>query len=156
MATLTLELPSLKSQTASNLRRWAELCVDPELAKFQGLIETDRHGHIIMTPPAEANHGESQSEVVYLLRSLLPHGRVVTDCPISTADGVKVADAAWATPERVKERAGQPCYLRGPEICIEVISSSNTKREIQEKMTLYFNSGAKEVWICSRRGGDVF
>jgi Uma2 family endonuclease len=150
MATLTLELPPLKRQMSFNLRRWVELCADPQLVKFEGRIETDRHGHIIMNPPAEAGHGESQSEIVYLLRTLLPQGRGITECPISTANGVKVADAAWASPECVKARGAQPCYTRAPEICIEVISPSNTKAEIQEKMALYFDAGAREVGICSR------
>jgi len=138
------------------LRRWAELCADPELAKIEGRVETDRHGHIIMYPPAEASHGESQSEIIYLLWTLLPQGRPITECPISTADGEKVADAAWASQECVQERGAQPCYLRAPEICVEVISPSNTKAEIREKMALYFDAGAREVWICSRTGSMSF
>jgi hypothetical protein len=47
MARLTLELPAHKTQRAFNLRRWAELLADRELAKVEGRIETDRHGHII-------------------------------------------------------------------------------------------------------------
>jgi hypothetical protein len=50
MSTLTIELPSQKVQTAFNLQRWAELLNDPELAKIDARIETDRFGHIIMTP----------------------------------------------------------------------------------------------------------
>jgi hypothetical protein len=53
MGTLTIELPSHAEQTAFNLRRWDELMADRELAR----IETDRHSHIIMTPPPAASHG---------------------------------------------------------------------------------------------------
>src|SRR5436189_3149968 len=101
MAMLTLELPPQKTQTEFNLRRWAELLADGELAKIEGRIETDRHGQIIMSPPPAPSHGSFQSEVTYLLRSLLPNGRVLTECPISTADGVKAADVAWASPLRM-------------------------------------------------------
>jgi len=45
---LSLELPTQKTQTAFNLRRWAELLADRELARVEGRIETDRHGHTIM------------------------------------------------------------------------------------------------------------
>ena len=31
---------------------------------------------------------------------------------------------------------------------VEVLSSSNTNIEINEKIKLYLESGAKEVWIC--------
>src|SRR2546429_226719 len=103
MATMTLELPAQKKQTPFNLRRWAELLANRELAKVEGRIETDRHGHIIMSPPPAPGHGSFQSEIAYLLRDLLAHGRVMTECPISTADGVKAADVAWASPERMDE-----------------------------------------------------
>ena len=39
MAMLTLELPPQQTQTAFNLRRWAELLADRELAKVEGRIE---------------------------------------------------------------------------------------------------------------------
>ena len=55
MATVTLELPPQKAQTVFNLHRWAELLADPELARFEGRVETDRHGHVIMSPPSRPN-----------------------------------------------------------------------------------------------------
>ncbi len=152
MATLTLELPSQKAQTEYNLRRWAELLADREVAKVEGRIETDRHGHIIMSPPPAPSHGSYQSEIVYLLRTFMRKGRVLTECPISTADGVKAADVAWASPQKMKELAGQVCFPSAPEICVEVISPSNTEAEIEEKMALYFDAGAQEVWLCAEDG----
>ena len=41
---------------------------------------------------------------------------------------------------------------RAPEICVEVISPSNTASEIEEKKQLYFEAGAKEVWLCDDDG----
>src|SRR6185503_13065501 len=141
MASLTLELQPQKTQTALNLRRWAELLADRELARFEGRIETDRHGHIIMSPPPAPGHGSLQLEIGHLLRNLLDHGRVLTECPISTADGVKAADVAWASPERMAELGNRVCFPRAPEICVEVMSSGNTEAEISEKMALYFDAG---------------
>lgn len=86
MATLTIELPPHPAQTEFNLRRWSELLTDRELAKFEGRIETDRHGHIIMSPPPAPSHGSYQSEIAYQLRTLMPVGRTLTECPISTAE----------------------------------------------------------------------
>src|SRR3977135_1782305 len=97
VAMLSLELPTQKTQTAFNLRRWAELLSDQELRKIEGRIETNRHGHIILSPPPAPTHGSFQSEIAYLLRKLLQEGRVLTECPISTAAGVKAADVAWAS-----------------------------------------------------------
>jgi Uma2 family endonuclease len=47
--------------------------------------------------------------------------------------------------------------LKGaPEICVEVISPSNKRGEIEEKRRLYFEAGAKEVWVCDKRGHLLF
>jgi len=154
--TLTIELPQHEAQTVFNLLRWAELLADPELAKFEGRIETDRHGHIIMSPPPAPSHGSYQSEIAYLLRTLMPRGRVLTECPVSTADGVKAADVAWASPECMRELGNRVCFPRSPEICVEVLSPSNTEAEIQEKMALYLDAGAKEVWVCAESGAMSF
>src|SRR5947199_8994504 len=92
---ITIQLPDLKSQTSFNLARWNELVADTELAKLPNRIETDRHGHIIMSPPPAARHSRRQARIAALLERLLPHGTPFTECAISTADGVKATDVAW-------------------------------------------------------------
>jgi Uma2 family endonuclease len=156
MATLTIQLPPQRTQTEFNLRRWAELLADRELARFEGRIETDRHGHIIMSPPPAPRHGSYQLQIGALLDRCMPQGRVYTECPISTADGVKAADVAWASPERVREMGEAVCFPQSPEICVEVLSPSNTEAEIQEKIALYFDAGAQEVWLCAESGAMKF
>jgi Uma2 family endonuclease len=134
-----------------NLRIWEQLLADPVLAKIEGRIETDRHGRIIMTPPPGPSHGSKQAEISYVLRVLLS-GRVVTECPISTSDGVRAADVAWFSDLRYARAFDRRCFLEAPEICVEVISPGNTKAEMEEKMALYFDAGAIEVWFCDEDG----
>ena len=152
MPRLTLELPPQKAQTAFNLRRWAEVLADPELARFEGRVETDRHGHVIMSPPPAPTHGSFQARIASLLDRLMTTGRVLTECPISTADGVRAADVAWASPALMQELGRRVCFPGAPEICVEVVSPGNTEAEIREKVALYFDAGAKEVWTCSEPG----
>jgi Uma2 family endonuclease len=156
MATLTIKLPSQRVQTDFNLRRWAELVKDPEVAKIEGRVETDRYGHVIMSPPPAASHGSRQARIAILLDRHLMGGQVLTECPISTADGVRAADVAWASAERMKELGNRVCFARSPEVCVEVLSPGNTDAEIQEKMALYFDAGAKEVWLCETSGAMKF
>jgi hypothetical protein len=59
---ITIELPDLASQTGFNLARWTEILGDPDLAKLPDRIETDRHGHILMTPPPGFRHSERQGD----------------------------------------------------------------------------------------------
>ena len=156
MSTVTIELPSQAAQTKFNLHRWTELLSDPQLARIEGRIETDRYGHIIMSPPPAPSHGSFQLEIGHLLRQLMPDGRTLTECPISTADGVKAADVAWASPACMRELGNRVCFPRAPEICVEVLSPGNSKAEIDEKKLLYFDAGAREVWVCAKSGALAF
>jgi Uma2 family endonuclease len=156
MATLTIALLPQHEQREFNLRRWTELLADSEIAKIEGRIETDRHGHILMSPPPGPSHGSFQLEIGYLLRTLMRNGRVLTECPISTADGVRAADVAWASTESMRQLGKLACFPQAPEICVEVLSPSNTEAEIREKTALYLDASAQEVWLCSENGKMSF
>lgn len=130
---------------------WDEICEDPNLRDLPFKIETNQRGQIIMSP-ARSRHGEYQHELGALLRQFLPHGRVVVECPIQTAAGVRVPDVAWTSPER-----RQPViYTLAPEICVEVLSPYNDEAEMAEKRVLYFAAGALEAWICAEDGAMAF
>lgn len=133
-----------------------ELLADTELAKAHGRIETDRHGHILVSPPAAARHGGFQRAIAYILRTWTVEGRVLTECPISTEDGVRAADVAWASPECLHALGNHPCFPRAPEVCVKIHSPGNPAAEIQEKLALYFDAGAREVWLCDAAGAVQF
>ncbi len=156
MPTLTLQVPDRETQTRANLDRWAELVDDPELARLPYRIETDRFGHLIMSPPPAPHHGNRQSEMAHLLRQHRPEGVVFTECPISTSNGVRVADVAWASRDAVARLSRAVCFTDAPEICVEVLSPRNSAAEMREKMTLYFEAGALEVWLCEESGAMRF
>jgi Uma2 family endonuclease len=63
--------------------------------------------------------------------------------PLSTSDGVKAIDVAWLSDKRSVEAEATPCLTRAPEICVEILSPSNTTSEIQEKIALYLEAGLK-------------
>ncbi len=153
---LTIQLPPLESQHAVNLARWAEVLVDNSYADIPGRAETDRYGHITMSPPAHPNHGRKQSKVAALFIQLLSEGETVTECPVSTSDGVKSIDVAWFSRKRFEQIRGQVCVTIAPEICVEVLSPSNTQREMEEKRALYFEAGASEFWVCGESGEMKF
>jgi Uma2 family endonuclease len=153
---VTIELQPLETQTAFNLKRWSEILNDPELARLPHRIETDRHGHIVMTPPPAPFHGQKQSFISSVVQRLLPQGTVITECPVSTSDGVKAIDVAWLDAPRRQEIRDAVCLTRAPEVCVEVLSPSNPAAEIREKRALYFEARAREVWICNQDGTIEF
>ena len=91
-----------------------------------------------------------------LLGRLLPEGEVITECPVSTSEGTKGIDTAWISQARWLPQKDEVCFTKAPEICIEVVSPNNSRRELREKKRLYFEAGAEEVWFRERDGRMAF
>ena len=153
---LTIDPRPSAEQIAFNLERWNVVLADRDLAMLPHRIETDRHGHILLSAAAAPIHGTEQSRIGTLLKKALPQGIVITECPLSTADGVKATDVAWLAPHRAEEAHSDVPLTNAPEICVEIVSPSNTAGELDEKRALYFGAGAEEVWICELNGDIKF
>jgi Uma2 family endonuclease len=131
---------------------WQEVCENPQLQDLPFKMELNRWGQIVMSP-AKNIHSVLQGRIQRILFKLLGNkGEVIPECSVRTSDNVKVADVAWISPERYEQVKHEIAYSRAPEICIEVISASNTKLEMLEKKDLYLEAGAEEVWLCSEEG----
>jgi Uma2 family endonuclease len=91
-----------------------------------------------------------------LLDSLLSDGVALVECPVSTADGMRIPDVIWVSNQR-RTKIGRPLGLEeAPEICVEILSPRNRKREMEEKKALLFAAGAIEVWHCDGQGRMTF
>jgi Uma2 family endonuclease len=98
----------------------------------------------------------AQAQLAYVLRRDLPGGRVITECSVLTSIGVRVPDVAWASSEFLRVQGDSTPFTRAPEICVEIVSRSNRKVEVDEKIAAYLAAGAKEVWIVSTAGHVEF
>lgn len=143
-------------RTAFNLAVWDKIVADPEFAAMPHRFETDEHGQIIMSPPPAPSHGSKQSRISHILHTLASDGEVASECPVSTGKGVKAVDVAWCSPATWGESKGKSCLVRAPELCVEILSPSNSDSEIEEKRDLYFKAGAQEVWLCGESGDMTF
>lgn len=151
----TVELPARESQLELNRRRWSEVITDQDLSELPFRIETNEYGQLLMTPPASGEHSSRQGRITVLLDRLLG-GHCLPECPVSTIAGVKAVDVGWYTPDRFLKVKHHVAFELAPEICVEVLSPSNTEAEIRAKRTLYFEAGADEVWICGTDGGMTY
>lgn len=107
--------------------------------------------------PASNNHGNLQFKAGSGIHNAKKgRGEVITGCSINTSQGFKVADVAWASDEFIQKHGFETPYNRAPEICVEVVSPSNPKGEIDEKIELYLAKGAIEVWIVSEDGSTKY
>jgi Uma2 family endonuclease len=130
---------------------WQEICAHPALQNLPFKLESDRWGHIVMTP-ASNRHSWWQSEIQDLMRKLGQDGYAVTECSVATTEGVKVADVAWASLDFLRRHGTANPYPEAPEIVVEVLSDSNTLAEMEEKKALYFERGSREFWLCRQDG----
>ena len=131
---------------------WQEVCEHPSLQNLPFKVELNEKGQILMSP-VKVYHSAFQGKITRLLPET---GVVLPECAVKTEKGTKVADIAWASEERFRVIGDEAECSIAPEICVEVISTSNTGSEIKEKGELYFMSGAIEFWVCSKDGDMSF
>jgi hypothetical protein len=105
-----------------------------------------------MSPTLSTSTRQKAKQDWTILEQFLPNEHVVTECPVSTPDGVKAIDVAWLAPERGQEADTETCLTRAPGNLRRDTLSFQHRRRVDEKVALYFEAGAREVWICERDG----
>lgn len=131
--------------------KWQEVIEHPSLKDLPFKIELNENGKIIMSP-ASNRQGRLQVKLSLLLAKYASDGELYLECSIDTRKGVKVADVAWSSPEFFAEYGEMTPLPVAPEICVEIVSPSNSQREMMEKIDLYLAKGAQEVWLCDDDG----
>lgn len=134
---------------------WHSIMENPLFRDVPYKVETTRSGAILMSP-ASNWHGSAQSQIAFSLRSGRAGGEIITECSILTAEGVKVADVAWASDDFMNTHGYSTPYSIAPEICVEIVSPGNSTYEIETKVNLYLAKGATEVWVVDQEGVVTF
>lgn len=135
--------------------KWNEVIENPFFRDVPFKVELNKFGQILMSP-ASNKHGMLQFKVGKNIAAKKKNGEIILECSILTSEGVKVADVAWASDDFLAEFGEQTPYPKAPEICVEVKSPANSKAEMEEKIRLYLEKGALEVWIVSLSGKVTF
>ena len=130
---------------------WSEVIENPLFENLPFKIELNRFGQILMSP-ASNSHGNMEYRAGRALEQSCPPGEIIIECSIQTSDGVKVADVAWASTEFINKYGYSTPYLQAPEICVEILSPSNSDEEMRIKTGLYLACGAQEVWLINTQG----
>ncbi len=130
--------------------QWADVIANPWLQNLPFKIELNRWGKIEMSP-AGNKHGALQAELATELRRRRG-GKVLVACSVQTSDGVRVADVAWISKKRLDALGWATPFPQAPELCVEIMSPSNTWAEMHMKAGLYLQAGAAEVWVVTLDG----
>jgi Uma2 family endonuclease len=134
--------------------QWQDVLADKSLRDLPYKIELNEYGHIEMSP-ASFTHSRFQAKLAKLLGNQLG-GEVFTELAIVTDKGVKVPDVAWSSEDYFQRHKNDIAATAAPEICIEIISPSNSKREMKAKIKLYLKAGAIEIWLVNEQGDIRF
>lgn len=126
--------------------KWHELMENPFFRDVPYKVELNKFGQVLMSP-ASNRHGIIKFQIGKRIFEKLNYGEIANSCSILTSDGVRVSDVAWLSDEFYAEFGEQTPYPKAPEICVEVKSPANSKAEMEEKIRLYLEKGALEVWI---------
>jgi Uma2 family endonuclease len=124
--------------------RYRAICEDPCYAKVPGKIELDVWGRMLMSP-ASNYHSALQVELGARLKAM--GGRAFTEASMLTPAGVLVADVAWASDEFMRAHEIETPYTHALDVCVEIVSPANSRKELREKIDAYLAAGASEVWL---------
>jgi Uma2 family endonuclease len=130
------------------IRRWQSLAADPESPDY---FELDQFGELILSPKPTTGHQRVASAIARALTSQLG-GEGVTDVSVLTDRGVRAPDVVWMPADRWAACKGQSPLEVVPDVCVEVLSPSNTRQEIEMKVGAYLRGGAHEVFVVGLKG----
>lgn len=136
-------------------QRYESLLADPQYRTVPGRVELNAWGQIIVTPPADFWHYRVAARLGRLLMASLGGESVQEGAIAIERAGTLVADVVWCSPAFLAAHGGERVLQAAPEICVEVLSESNSSREIDEKRAAYLAAGAHEVWIVDPRGETI-
>ncbi|MGH7551076.1 MAG: Uma2 family endonuclease [Gemmatimonadota bacterium] len=120
-------------------------------------------GRVVREPPAAGDHGHLCADVAYHLKGYTEEhgggivfgaetGFVLFEDPPT----VRAPDAAFVAAERVPPRELRTGFWRlAPDLAVEIVSPSNTRAEMEAKVSDYLEAGTRLVWILDQRARTV-
>lgn len=111
-------------------------------------------GEVVAMCRPNWEHGEIQISIGSLIKNFLrsnPIGRVASESGVITEhepDTIRGPDVSFIRKERMPLGERMPKFAElTPDLCVEIISPSNTRAGMSEKIEEYFETGAKVVWV---------
>lgn len=126
-------------------QRWREVTKDATAPDY---CELDEYGDLIVTnPPTRV-----RQRIVWAVQQQIANklgGEALPGIGVLTRIGVRTPDICW----RREPTSDDPAFP-APEICVEVQSESNTRRELDSKVAAYLEAGCREV-VLIELGGQI-
>lgn len=115
-------------------------------------------GEVIAVSPGMFEHNRVRDRLLHQLMTFLEShksGTAVAEQPFHLfGNTVRFPDVAFISAGR--EIPPRDFPQGGPDLAIEVISPSNTLREMDQKVSGYFAAGCKRVWVVYPEEREVY
>lgn len=120
-------------------------------------------GDLVCEPPAGFGHGVGVAKIGYFLQRYVEEHPIGIVCGAETGfvlfrgpDTVRGPDAAFVARERAERQADLEKFFEGaPDLAVEVLSPTNSEREVAEKVDDYLAAGTRLVWVVRPRRRTV-
>jgi Uma2 family endonuclease len=127
--------------------------------EYSELVTYDKHSELVrgvieVRDSPTWSHEYTVMELGFAIRAYLethPLGAVAGPVSVKTERGpdtVRITDLAFITYERMEPEMA-------PDLVVEVLSPSNTPREMAAKMAEYFAKGTRMMWIFDPKNWTV-
>jgi Uma2 family endonuclease len=131
---------------------------DPQDGSKRELVR----GEVVVMPGPGVEHGEVQGNVYFQIKSFLQRnriGRVMVESGTVTErkpDTVRGPDVSYYSKERLPlEKRVVGYHDQPPDLCVEVVSPSNSMRQLKAKAKEYLFAGVRMVWIVDPDNREV-
>lgn len=115
-------------------------------------------GEVAAVSPGSFPHNHVRDKLLHLMMTFLDNhnvGTAVSEQPFKlSTDTVRFPDIAFVASGRDLVSSAFP--EGAPDLAIEVISPSNTAREMHQKISQYFAAGCKRVWVVHPEEREIY
>ena len=108
------------------------------------------NGEVVQVTRPKYKHGIIQHQITWLLRKALKgQGRALMEFPFRAKPEheLRVADVGWVSKARDTAIDRDDNLSGSPDIVVEVLSPSNSIREMVKKRAICFGTGCQEFWL---------
>jgi len=109
-------------------------------------------GELVMSPKNNAQHGDATSEILMRMRLHAKTHRLGRVFDSNTGfwminRNLRAPDVSFVSQARLPKKLPKAFLQGAPDFLVEVLSPTNTRREMDERLRDFFENGTKLAWI---------
>lgn len=144
--------PAAAAPDAGSLKTWTER--ELEALPEDGYLHEVVAGELVMSPKNNWQHGEICARLLTALKTYADLHRLGAVWDSSTgfwmqSRNCRAPDVSFVSRLRLHGlKRGEPAFFEGaPDLAIEVLSSSSTRRDLDDRLRDFFASGTRLAWL---------